>query len=117
MEWAVPLSDVDIGDEEVAAVGAVLRSKWLSMGEVTSRFETEFARAVGTKHAIAVTNATAALHLACSVVGVGPGTDVIVPSLTFVATANAVMHAGGRPVFAEINGGGDLNICPESVAR
>jgi dTDP-4-amino-4,6-dideoxygalactose transaminase len=115
MEWRVPLADIDFGEEEVQAVTDVVRSRWLSMGAVTGQFEAEFAQFIRAKHTLAVTNATAALHLACLAVGVGPGDEVIVPSLTFVATANAVRYTGATPVFADIESLDWLNISPASI--
>ena len=115
MDWRVLLADIDFGEEEVKAVGDVIRSRWLSMGEVTQKFEQEFSAFSGTKHALAVTNATAALHLACVAAGVGPGDEVIVPSLTFVATANAVRYTGATPVFADLESLDWLNISPASI--
>jgi dTDP-4-amino-4,6-dideoxygalactose transaminase len=115
MEWQIPLSDIDFGLEEKDAVTKVLQSKWLTMGSVTQEFEQAFASYVGAKYAIAVTNATAALHLACVVAGLGPGDEAIVPSLTFVATANAVRYTGATPVFADIVGEEDLNISHDSI--
>jgi dTDP-4-amino-4,6-dideoxygalactose transaminase len=115
MQWRVPLSDIDFDHEEEAAVTSVLRSRWLSMGSVTRQLEQEFEAFTGARHAIAVTNATAALHLACLAVGVRPGDEVIVPSLTFVATANAVRYAGGVPVFADIESLDWLNLSPAAV--
>jgi dTDP-4-amino-4,6-dideoxygalactose transaminase len=115
MEWRVPLSDIDFGPEERDAVTEVLKSKWLTMGSVTQRFEQDFADYVGAKHALAVTNATAALHLACVVAGLGPGDEAIVPSLTFVATANAIRYTGATPVFADIVGEQDFNISCRSI--
>ncbi len=117
MEWKIPLSDIDFGPEERAAVDDVLRSKWLTMAAVTQEFEQNFAAYVGAKHAIAVTNATAALHLACVVAGLGPGDEAIVPSLTFVATANAIRYTGATPVFADINGENDLNISCAAIEK
>ena len=117
MEWQIPLSDIDFGPEERAAVDDVLRSKWLTMAAVTQEFEQNFAAYVGAKHAIAVTNATAALHLACVVAGLGPGDEAIVPSLTFVATANAIRYTGATPVFADINGENDLNISCAAIEK
>jgi len=115
MDWRVPLSDVNFGVEEEQAVQQVIRSGWLSMGEVTKGFEQEFAAFIGAKHTLAVSNGTAALHLACLVAGIGPGDEVIVPSLTFVATANAVRYTGATPVFADVESLDWLNISPESV--
>jgi dTDP-4-amino-4,6-dideoxygalactose transaminase len=117
MEWRIPLSDIDFGSEEKNAVNAVLQSKWLTMGSVTQEFEQAFAAYVGAKHAIAVTNATAALHLACVTAGLGTGDEAIVPSLTFVATANAVRYTGATPVFADIASEQDLNISVQSIEK
>lgn len=115
-EWRVPLADVTMGQREMAAVNDVLRSGWLSMGPVTAEFEAHFAAYLGVKHAIAVTNGTAALHLAHAALGAGPGDTVICPSLTFVATANAIRYTGAKPVFADISGADDLNIAPAAIA-
>ena len=116
MNWRVPLSDIDFDEAESLAVEKVLKSRWLTMGKVTQEFEAAFAAHVQAKHAIAVTNATAALHLACLALGLGPGDEVIVPSLTFVATANAVRYVGATPVFADIVSDDNLNISPESIS-
>ena len=117
MEWKIPLSDIDFGPEEQMAVDEVLQSKWLTMGSVTQELETAFSAYVGAKHALAVTNATAALHLACVVTGLKPGDEAIVPSLTFVATANAVRYTGAVPIFADIIGENDLTISYKSIER
>jgi len=117
MSWRIPLSDIDLGPEEISAVQDVLQSRWLSMGAVTQEFEREFAACIGTQHALAVANGTAALHLACLAVGLGPGDEAIVPSLTFVATANAVRYTGATPVFADVVSQNDLNISPQSLER
>jgi dTDP-4-amino-4,6-dideoxygalactose transaminase len=110
------LADIDLSDDEIEAVTAVLRSKWLSMGPVTAEFEQQFAALVGVKHALAVTNCTAALHLAHLALGAGPGDTVICPSLTFVATANAIRYTGATPVFADVTSVANCNIAPESIA-
>src|SRR4030067_3868711 len=110
MKWKVVRSDIDITSAELKAVQKVLKSRWLSMGTVTSRFENNFARFVGVKHALAVSNGTAALHLALLAAGVRPGDEVIVPSLTFVATVNAILYCGARPVFVDINSPHNLNL-------
>ena len=117
MNWKVPLADLDYGKEEEEAVLGVVRSRWLTMGAVTQRFEEEFARMCGAKHALAVSNATVALHLACLATGVGPGDEVIVPALTFVATANAVRYTGAEVRFADICGAEDLTIEPAEIER
>ena len=115
MDWRVPLSDIDFGREEEDAVQKIIESRWLTMGGVTQEFEREFAAYVGARHAIAVTNATAALHLACVASGLGPGDEAILPSLTFVATANAIRYTGATPVFADIEGENDLNISVQEI--
>lgn len=115
MDWRVPLADIDFGEAEEQAVREVIRSGWLSMGEKTQSFEREFAEFIGAKHALAVTNATAALHLACVAAGVGAGDEVIVPSLTFVATANAVRYTGATPVFADVESLDWMNISPAFI--
>ncbi|MCO5187148.1 MAG: DegT/DnrJ/EryC1/StrS family aminotransferase [Anaerolineae bacterium] len=115
MSWKIPLADLDLGSEEEAAALAVLRRRWLTMGSETQAFEAEFAAFIGAKHALAVTNCTAALHLACIALGIGPGDEVIVPSLTFVATANAVRYVGATPVFADIVGETDFSLDPDDI--
>src|SRR3989304_5330714 len=110
MNWKVLLSDIDISSAELKAVQQVLKSRWLSLGEVTSQFEKKFARFIGVKHALAVSNGTAALHLALLAASVRPGDEVIVPSLTFVATVNAILYCGARPVFVDINSPHNLNL-------
>ncbi|MFX0210885.1 MAG: DegT/DnrJ/EryC1/StrS family aminotransferase [Candidatus Hodarchaeota archaeon] len=115
MKWKIPLSDIDIGKDEIGEVTKVLRSKWLSMGPVTEKFEDEFAKHFQVKHAIAVSNGTAALHLALVSLGIGENDEVICPSLTFVATANSIICAGATPVFADITSLSDINISPESI--
>lgn len=117
MDWKIPLSDVDFGSEELEAVKNVLESKWLTMGAVTQQFEREIAAYTGAKHAIAVSNGTAALHLACLAIGLKQGDEAIVPSLTFVATANAVRYTGASPVFADIHSQSDLTIDPAAITR
>jgi dTDP-4-amino-4,6-dideoxygalactose transaminase len=117
VDWLVPLSDLDYGPEEDQAVLDVLHSKWLTMGAVTQQFEAAFAAMTGSKYAFAVSNATQALHLACSALGLGPGDEVIVPSLTFVATANAVLYTGATVRFADIIGPEDLTVDPADIEQ
>ena len=113
--WRIPLADIDIGQEEKDAVLDVLDKKWLTMGEITAKFEREFSELIGVKKSFAVSNGTVALHMACLALGIGPGDEVIVPSLTFVATANAVMYTGAKPVFADIRSSDDLTISVDAI--
>src|SRR5687768_2747946 len=103
--------------EDLAAVEAVLRSGRLRAGEQVEAFEREFAAHIGVAHAVAVSSCTAALHLAYLATGVGPGDEVIVPSITFAASAAAVLYCGGTPVFADVRGPHDIGIDPDDVAR
>lgn len=100
--WDVPLADVFVTDEDIGVVSDVYRSGWLSMGPRTEELEARLAAYVGARHALAVSSGTAALHLMCLAAGLEPDDEVIVPSMTFVATANAVAYTGARPVFADI---------------
>jgi dTDP-4-amino-4,6-dideoxygalactose transaminase len=102
--WAVPLADVVIDDADIEAVVATYRSGWLSMGPRIEEFEGAFATYTGARHAIAVSSGTAGLHVMCLAAALGPGDEVIVPALTFVATVNAVRYTGATPVFADIAG-------------
>lgn len=117
MNWKVPLFDPDLGTAEEDALVEVIRSKWLTMGERTKRFEQRFAEEAGVPVALAVNSATAALHMALAALGVGPGDDVVVPSLTFVATANAVRYCGARPVFADVASLDEWNVDAAAVER
>jgi dTDP-4-amino-4,6-dideoxygalactose transaminase len=110
------LSDVDLGEEEAQAVADVVRSKWLSAGPRTAEFEAAFSDLMGGSHAVALSNCTAALHLALAALNVGPGDEVLLPSYTFVATANAVLYQGATPVFVDIKGPHDLNLDPADLA-
>jgi dTDP-4-amino-4,6-dideoxygalactose transaminase len=111
----IPLFDVRLSEEEVGAVADTLRSGWLTMGPRTQEFEAAFAEHLGVKHAVALSSCTAALHLAYLTAGVGPGDEVIVPAITFVASAAAVRYCGGTPVMADVKGTHDLGIDPDDV--
>ncbi len=115
--WVIPLADTCLGREEVDAVARVLRSGWVTAGPETERFESAFAARVGARHAIAVCNGTAALHLANIALGVGPGAEVLCPNLTFVASANATRYTGGEVVFTDVSGPEDLTVSPEDIER
>jgi dTDP-4-amino-4,6-dideoxygalactose transaminase len=117
MKWRYPLSDIDLGKEEEEEVLRVLRSKWLSTGPVTERFEKAYSRYLGGGFSLAVSNGTAALHLALACLDLKKGDEVILPSLTFVATANAVLYVGGKPIFADIVSTDDFNISHEEIEK
>jgi dTDP-4-amino-4,6-dideoxygalactose transaminase len=113
----IPVFDLRLSEEDIAAVTDTLASGWLSMGPRTVEFERVFAEHLGVRHAVAVSSCTAALHLAYLAAGVGPGDEVIVPSLTFVATAAAAAYCGAVPVFADILGDDDFSVDPGDVRR
>lgn len=92
-----------IDEDDIAAVVGVLRSDWLTTGPKVGEFERTFADFVGAKYAVAVNSGTAALHAAIYALGIGPGDEVIVPAMTFAATANCVVFQGGTPVFADVD--------------
>ena len=96
------VSEPVLGPDEEAAVAAVIQSGWVTMGDRVREFEQAFARLHGAEDSIAVSSCTAALHLILHALGIGRGDEVLVPSLTFVATANSVLYAGGRPVFVDV---------------
>jgi dTDP-4-amino-4,6-dideoxygalactose transaminase len=113
----IPLFDLRVTDQDIAAVAAVLRSGELGPGPRTVELEGALSARLGSPHTLAVSSGTAALHLAYLACGIGPGDQVIVPGVTFVATASAVIHAGGTPVFADILGDGDWSLDPDDVER
>ena len=98
----IPYGRQVIDAEDIAAVGEVLRGDWLTTGPMVTRFEGAFAEFVGAKHGVAASNGTAALHLCMLAAGIGPGDEVIVPALTFAASANCVRYVGGTVVFADV---------------
>lgn len=110
----IPIMVPWLGEEEQAAAAAAIASGWVAQGPRVAEFEQRFATQLGLAHAVAVSSCTTALHLALVVAGVGAGDEVVVPSLSFIATANVVRHAGAEPVFADV----DLttqNLTPEIV--
>lgn len=113
----LPLFDLRLQEQDLEAVAETLRSGWLTLGPRTAAFEEAFAAHLGARHAIALSSCTAALHLAYLAAGVGPGDEVIVPSFTFAATANAVLYCGATPVFAEIASRENPSLDPEDVER
>lgn len=119
MQWKYVLSEPDLGPEEIAAASACIASGWLSMGPRTRAFETAFAEMHGVKHAFAVANGTAALHIALAALEIGNNAtdEVIQPSMSFVAAANMTMTVGAKPVFADIVSLTEPTIDPVDIAR
>lgn len=111
----LPYGRQTIEEDDIAAVCDVLRSQWLTTGPTVARFEQELAAFVGTRQSVAVSSGTAALHTALAAVGVDAGDEVIVPALTFAATANAAVYLGARPVFADVSAD-TLLVDPASIA-
>jgi dTDP-4-amino-4,6-dideoxygalactose transaminase len=110
----IPVMRPWLGNEEAEAAAEAVASGWIAQGPRVREFEEAFAATIGAPHAVAVSSCTAALHLALIAFGIGPGDEVVVPSLSFIATANAVRYVGARPVFADV----DLatqNLTPETV--
>src|SRR5215813_9643849 len=101
MPMTVPFFRHDLGEEEIQEVVTTLRSGWLTSGPRVKRFEQEFAAAVGAAHAVAVNSGTAALHLAVEALGLQPGEAVLVPTMTFAATAEIVRYLGAYPVLVD----------------
>jgi perosamine synthetase len=114
MEPEIPLSAPDITEAEIEAVAAVLRTPRLSLGPKLVEFETAMATYIGVPHAVAVSSGTAGLHLALLALGIRAGDEVIVPSFTFIAVANAVRYVGATPVFTDIDAA-TLNLDPVRV--
>jgi len=116
--WSVPLFDLDFDHREEEAVQAVIRRRWLTMGEETDRFEQELADLFGHgAECVAVSSCTAALHASMCLLGVGPGDEVVVPALTFVADANVVAMCGATPRLADCASLDDWNVNAETIAR
>lgn len=110
----IPVMRPWIGEEEAAAAAAAVASGWVAQGPRVAEFEQAFAASIGDGHGVAVSSCTAALHLAMLAAGIGPGDEVVVPSLSFIATANAARYVGARPVFADVDAA-SLNLTPETV--
>jgi perosamine synthetase len=112
----IPLSSPDITEPEIEAVVATLRSPQLSLGPRLAEFEAAFTQLIGVEHAVAVSSGTAGLHLAMLALGIREGDEVIVPSFTFIAAANAIRYVGARPIFADIDPI-TLNLSPAAVEQ
>jgi dTDP-4-amino-4,6-dideoxygalactose transaminase len=110
----IPVIRPLLGAEEAAAAAEAIASGWVAQGPRVAEFETAFAEATGSEHAVAVSSCTAGLHLAMIVADVGAGDEVVVPSLSFIATANAARYVGAEPVFADVDPA-TLNLTPATV--
>src|SRR2546426_9830376 len=113
---SIPYARQTIEEDDTAAVVEVLRPDWLTTGPKVPAFEKAVAQFTGAPYAVAVTNGTAALHGAMFAAGIGPGDEVIVPAMTFAASANAVVFQGGTPIFADVDPG-TLLLDPRDVER
>jgi dTDP-4-amino-4,6-dideoxygalactose transaminase len=116
-DWRVPLTDIQVPEQDVQAVLACLESGWLTMGPRTGSFEAALSEFVGSPHAITVSSGTAALHLACLAARLGPGDEVIVPAFTFVASASAIRYFGATPILCDVASPQDFNIDIADVER
>ncbi|MFW5473904.1 DegT/DnrJ/EryC1/StrS family aminotransferase [Knoellia sp. CPCC 206450] len=110
----IPVMRPWLGEEEAEAAAGVVRSGWVAQGPRVAEFEDRFADRVGVRNGVAVSSCTTALHLSLHLLGVGPGDEVVVPSFSFIATANCVVHAGATPVFADVEAE-DGNISERTV--
>jgi dTDP-4-amino-4,6-dideoxygalactose transaminase len=116
MDYRIPLFDLNFDDAEKEAVLEVLSSRWISIGPKNAELERRFADMLGVKYAVAVSNCTAALHLALKSLDIGTGDEIIVPSLTFIATVNAVRYVDATPVFCDVTSAAEPNMDPERAA-
>ncbi len=112
----IPYGRQSLNEEDIQAVVDVLRSDYLTTGPRVSEFEKRVAEYVGAKYAVAVSNGTAALHVACLAAGIQEGEEVITSPITFAASSNCVLYCGGKPVFADIDRD-TYNISPEELER
>ena len=115
--YKIPLFDLNFGEEEVQAATETIRSRWISTGPKCAELESMFADMFHVGYAVSVTNCTDALHLCCIICNLGPGDEVLVPSLTFAASANCIRYVGATPVFCDIVGPEHINIDPEDIRR
>jgi dTDP-4-amino-4,6-dideoxygalactose transaminase len=117
MNYKIPLFDLNFDEKEEQAAVEAIQSKWISTGPKTAAFEQKFAQMLNAEHAVALSNCTVALHLALKLVGVQPGDEVICPSLTFVATCNAIRYVDAIPVFADVKSAEEPTIDPAEIER
>ncbi len=117
MAYDIPLFNLNFDEKEAKAAYETIKSGWISTGPKCAELEQMFVDMWKVKYAVSVTNCTDALHLCCLVCGVGPGDEVLCPSLTFAASANCIRYAGATPVFCDIVGPDHINIDPDDVKK
>ncbi len=117
MKYNIPLFKLNYNKQEEKAVIEVIKSKWISTGPKNIEFEEKFSRILDVKHALALSNCTVSLHLALVLLNIGEGDEVICPSLTFVATVNAIRYVNATPVFADIKSYDNLSVDPEDIEK
>lgn len=117
MAYDIPLFNLNFDEKEAKAAYETIKSGWISTGPKCAELEQMFVDMWNVKYAVSVTNCTDALHLCCLVCGVGPGDEVLCPSLTFAASANCIRYAGATPVFCDIVGPNHINIDPEDIKK
>lgn len=117
MAYDIPLFNLNFDEKEAKAAYETIKSGWISTGPKCAELEQMFVDMWNVKYAVSVTNCTDALHLCCLVCGVGPGDEVLCPSLTFAASANCIRYAGATPVFCDIVGPEHINIDPEDIKK
>lgn len=117
MKYKIPLFDLNLGEEEVEAVVNTIRSNWISTGPKCQEFEELFASMLNVNHAVTLANCTCALHLACLVLGIKEGDEVICPSLTFAASVNCIRYVGATPVFCDIESLEHINIDASQIEQ
>ena len=113
----IPLFQLNYGEEEIEAITETIRGKWISTGPKCIELENLMQDMLQVKYAVALSNCTDALHLACVLCGFGPGDEVLVPSLTFAASANCIRYVGATPVFCDIAGLDDMTIDPKEIEK
>ncbi|MGB2698375.1 MAG: DegT/DnrJ/EryC1/StrS family aminotransferase [Candidatus Zixiibacteriota bacterium] len=117
MKWKVALADLDFDQRELNQLIKVFKSKWLTMGEMVEKFEKRFAQFLGVRYCIATSSGTGALHLSLKALGLKLGDEVLVPALTFVASANSILYNGAKPVFVDSTSLDDFNISINDLER
>lgn len=117
MDYKILLFDLNFDQAEEDAVVETVRSKWISTGPKNAEFERKFAEMLDAKHAVALSNCTVALHMSLLLNDIKPGDEVICPSLTFVATVNAIRYVNAIPVFADVKSMSDLTLDPDDIVR